>query len=69
LESNGIDTSKLNISYASGSVYLFNNFVNFSSAEERVNNFFYKVELVENYKEKYTELIADTFTNPYIDLQ
>jgi len=69
LESNGIDTSKLNISYASGSVYLFDNFVNFSSAEERVNNFFYKVELVENYKEKYTELIADTFTNPYIDLQ
>jgi hypothetical protein len=69
LESNGIDTSKLNISYASGSNYLFNNFVNFSSAEERVNNFFYKVELIENYKEKYTELIADTFTNPYIDLQ
>jgi hypothetical protein len=69
LESNGIDTSKLNISYASGSVYLFDNFVNFSSAEERVNNFFYKVELIENYKEKYTELIADTFTNPYIDLQ
>ena len=69
LESNGIDTSKLNISYASGSNYLFNNFVNFSSAEERVNNFFYKVELVENYKEKYTALIADTFTNPYIELQ
>jgi hypothetical protein len=69
LESNGIDTSKLNISYASGSNYLFNNFVNFSSSEERVNNFFYKVELVENYKEKYTALIADTFTNPYIDLQ
>ena len=69
LESNGIDTSKLNITYASGSNYLFNNFVNFSSAEERVNNFFYKVELIENYKEKYTALIADTFTNPYIDLQ
>jgi len=69
LEGNGIDTSKLNISYASGSVYLFNNFVNFSSAEERVNNFFYKVQLIETYKDKYTRLIADTFTNPYIDLQ
>jgi len=69
LESTGIDTSKLNISYASGSVYLFDNFVNFSSVEERVNNFFYKVQLIENYKSKYNGLIADTFTNPYIDLQ
>ena len=69
LESTGIDTSKLNISYASGSTYLFDNFVNFSSAEERVNNFFYKVQLIENYKSKYNGLIADTFTNPYIDLQ
>ena len=68
LESTGIDTSKLNISYASGSVYLFNNFVNFSSAEERVNNFFYKVQLIEDYKTKYTALIADTFTQPYVDL-
>jgi hypothetical protein len=69
LESTGIDTSKLNISYASGSNYLFDNFVNFSSAEERVNNFFYKIQLIENYKSKYNGLIADTFTNPYIDLQ
>jgi hypothetical protein len=69
LEGNGIDTSKLNISYASGSVYLFNNFVNFSSAEERVNNFFYKVQLIEDYKDKYTALIADTFTQPYVNLE
>jgi len=68
LEGNGIDTSKLNISYASGSTYLFDNFVNFGSAEERVNNFFYKVQLIENYKDKYTALIADTFTQPYVDL-
>ena len=68
LEGNGIDTSKLNISYASGSTYLFDNFVNFSSAEERVNNFFYKVQLIETYKDKYTKLIADTFTQPYVDL-
>ena len=68
LEGNGIDTSKLNISYASGSTYLFDNFVNFSSAEERVNNFFYKVQLIEGYKDKYTALIADTFTQPYVEL-
>jgi hypothetical protein len=68
LESTGIDTSKLNITYASGSDYLFTNFVNFSSAEERVNNFFYKVQLIEDYKTKYTALIADTFTQPYVDL-
>jgi hypothetical protein len=68
LESTGIDTSKLNITYASGSDYLFTNFVNFSSAEERVNNFFYKVQLIEDYKTKYTALIADTFTQPYVEL-
>lgn len=68
LEGNGIDTSKLNISYTNSSEYLFNNFVNFSSAEERVNNFFYKVQLIEDYKNKYTALIADTFTQPYVDL-
>jgi hypothetical protein len=72
LETSGIDTTKLNISYASGSAtsaeYLFNNFVNFSSAEERANNFFYKVQLLETYKNKYSELIADTFISPYEDV-
>ena len=69
LETSGIDTTKLSITYASGSEYLFNNFVNFSSAEERVNNFFYKVQLLENYKTKYNELIADTFISPYEDIE
>jgi hypothetical protein len=73
LETTGIDTSKLSISYASGSTtsaeYLFNNFIHFSSAEERVNNFFYKIQLLENYKTKYTELIADTFISPYEDIE
>ena len=59
LETSGIDTSKLNITYVSGSDYLFNNFINFSSAEERVNNFLYKIELLENYSSKYNELLAD----------
>jgi|694.fasta_scaffold49691_1 hypothetical protein len=65
LESSGIDTTKLNIQYVSGSNYTFSNFTNFSSAEERVNNFFYKVELIETYKEKYEGLISPTFIPPY----
>ena len=31
--------------------YLWKNFVHFSSAEERVNNFVYKVQLIENYEQ------------------
>jgi hypothetical protein len=53
-----IDTVKLNIQYVSGSTYLFENFTNFSSAEERVNNFVYKVKLIENYETKYNSLTA-----------
>jgi hypothetical protein len=52
----GIDTEKLNIEYASGSEYLFDNFVHFGSAEERVKNFLYKIELLESYQSKYNEL-------------
>ena len=65
LESNGIDTTKLNIQYVSGSDYTFSNFTNFSSVEERANNFFYKVQLIETYKEKYEGLISPTFIPPY----
>ena len=60
LEGNGVDTSKLNITYSSGSTYLFENFVHFGSAEERVSNFFYKLQLIENYKLKYDELTSET---------
>ena len=63
LDGNGIDTSKLNILYTTGSSYLFENFVNFSSAEERVNNFFYKVQLIEKYKNTYSALSA-SIQNP-----
>ena len=65
LGSNGIDTTKLNIQYVSGSDYTFSNFTNFSSVEERANNFFYKVQLIETYKTKYEGLIAPTFIPPY----
>lgn len=52
----GIDTEKLNIQFISGSNYLFENFVNFGSAEERVNNFVYKIQLIENYQSKYNSI-------------
>jgi hypothetical protein len=60
----GIDTEKLNIEYVSGSDYTFENFINFSCAEERLNNFFYKIKLIEFYKNKFESLSATTFTPP-----
>ena len=65
LSTNGIDTTKLNIQYVSGSVYTFENFSHFGSAEERVNNFFYKIQLLETYKTKLDGLVATTFTPKY----
>ena len=52
----GVDTKKLNIQYYSGSEYVFENFVHFGSAEERIKNFQYKIELLENYQNKYNSL-------------
>jgi len=56
-----LDTSKLNIEYVSGSnttqwYYAFQNFVNFGSAAERINNFYYKMQLVEKYKNRLASL-------------
>lgn len=51
-----IDTIKLDIQYTSGSSYAFENFVNFGSAEERANNFYYKIQLLENYVSKLNSL-------------
>jgi hypothetical protein len=53
-----IDTTKLNIQYESGSELYFENFVNFGSAAERINNFIYKLELVQNYENRYTLLLS-----------
>ena len=52
----GIDTEKLNIQYISGSEFLFENFVHFGSAEERIKNFWYKIQLLEGYQSKFNEL-------------
>jgi hypothetical protein len=48
-----IDTTPLNIDYVSGFTYLWDNFVHFSSAKERVDNFVYKVQLIETYENLY----------------
>jgi hypothetical protein len=60
LKTNNIDTTNLNIQYVSGSTYIFENFSNFGSAEERANNFIYKLQLIENYKAKYQSLTTGT---------
>jgi len=52
----GIDTEKLTIQYVSGSDYTFENYVRFGSAEERIKNFWYKVELLEGYEESLSGL-------------
>ena len=54
LSGSNINTDDLNIEYVSGSTYLWNNFVHFSSAKERVDNFVYKVKLVELYEQLIT---------------
>ena len=61
----GIDTQKLNIEYTSGSEYVFSNFINFSSATERVDNFIYKVRLVEYYKNIYVTNTSTASASPY----
>lgn len=48
---------KLNIDYCE-----FENFVHFSSAEERIKNFKYKIELIEQYDSRIAELAAMTGT-------
>ena len=52
----GIDTKKLNIQYHSGSEFVFENFVHFGSAEERIKNFLYKVQVLESYETNYEDL-------------
>ena len=49
-------------SYATTSSYLWNNFVHFSSAKERVDNFVYKVQLIERYEQLIISASTD-YTN------
>ncbi len=55
-----IDTKKLEIQYVSGSEFIFENFVNYSSAEERANNFYYKVQMIEYYQSRYDNIISSS---------
>ena len=59
-----IDTDGLNIQYyVSGSTnYVWENFVHFSSAKERVDNFVYKVQLIELYEDLIVSSSTD-YTN------
>ena len=61
LSSSLINTDELNIEYyiSGSSDYSWDNFVHFSSAKERVDNFIYKVQLIE----KYDELIISSSTD------
>ena len=57
----------LNIEYASGSNpiegYLWDNFVHFSSAKERLDNFVYKVQLIEAYDTAISASQTSSFIN------
>ena len=66
VQSKGIDTSKLNIEYVKNSEYNWENYVNFGSAEERVNNFIYKLGILEKYIQEYQLLSGQTFNVGYI---
>ncbi|NBU82401.1 MAG: hypothetical protein EBS55_12210, partial [Flavobacteriaceae bacterium] len=51
LSSSIVNTDDLNIQYTNDSEYIWDNFVHFSSAKERVDNFVYKVQLIEVYED------------------
>jgi hypothetical protein len=63
LSSSLINTEPLNIEYTDGTEYLWDNFVHFSSAKERVDNFVYKVQLVETYEKLYTSASTNNSYN------
>ncbi len=65
-EQTTIDTIKLNIQYASGSAYTWENFVHFGSALERVENFYYKVQVLQEYQAKYISLMQTAFPIGYV---
>jgi hypothetical protein len=56
INKNELSTSKLNIQYQTGSDYAWNNFVKYSSAEERIENFYYKIKTLEFYESKLDSL-------------
>lgn len=69
LSSSIIDTDELNIEYVSGSTYMWDNFVHFSSAKERVDNFVYKVQLIETYENAISASNASISSSVLNDVQ
>ena len=78
----GFDLKKLDIQFVSSSrvesgsllidgesTWGWNNFVKYSSAEERVNNFMYKIKLMEFYEDKITKLESGSFHTGSVTLQ
>jgi hypothetical protein len=72
INGSAIDTTDLNIQYGSGSVLqseaiIWNNFVHFSSATERFQNFVYKVQLIEKYEELIVNATTDVTNTGFIN--
>jgi hypothetical protein len=63
LSSSLVNTDDLNIQYANDSTYLWDNFTHFSSAKERVDNFVYKVQLIEVYEDAITNAQLPSWNN------
>lgn len=78
----GFDLKKLDINFVSSSrevsdsvyvdgesTYAWNNFVKYSSANERVNNFTYKIKLIEFYQDKINKLESGSFHTGSVTLR
>lgn len=55
ISSSGFSLENLDLNFVTGSDYYWENFVKYSNAEERVENFYYKVKLIEAYEDKITQ--------------
>jgi hypothetical protein len=58
LDTNGFSLNSLDLNYISGSEYNWTEFVKYSSAAERVENFFYKVKTIEFHNNTYDILLT-----------
>jgi len=59
INKHGIDIESLHIEYTDDTSLLFHNFIHFSSAEERIKNFWYKLQVLEGHKAKLDDLITN----------
>jgi hypothetical protein len=69
VSSSEFSLENLNIQYESSSTYAWSNFVKYSSAEERVKNFLYKVELIEFYNTKINFVSSSLTYSPSSSLE